>query len=73
MTDEMPDEFEFTDEQIALTRRGVFYEDHLRHKGWVKLDGDVRAAFPDERAVNEALRTLLRIGPRGGVSLGAKD
>ncbi len=59
--DETPDEFEFTDAQIASARRGVFYEDHLRYKGWMKLDDDVRAAFPNEQAVNEALRTLMRI------------
>lgn len=56
-----PDEIEFTEEQIASARRGVFYEDHLRFKGWMKLDDDVRAAFPTEQAVNEALRTLIRI------------
>lgn len=57
----MPDEFEFTEAQIAGARRGVFYEDHLRSKGWVRLADDVHAAFPTEQAANVALRTLLKI------------
>ena len=47
--------------------RGKFHARYrgVRFKGAVVLDPDVRRAFPDSVAVNEALRTLLRarLGP----------
>lgn len=53
---EMPDEFEFTEEQISHAVRGKYYEAAMAHKGFILLAPDVREKFPDAQSVNEALR-----------------
>ena len=58
---EMPDDFDFTPEQLATAVRGKYYAQAMEAKGFILLDPEVQAAFPDARAVNEALRTLLRM------------
>lgn len=58
---EMPDDFDFTPEQLATAVRGKYYAQAMEAKGFVRLDPEVQAAFPDARAVNEALRALLRM------------
>ena len=58
---EVPDDFDFTPEQLAGAVRGKYYVHAMEGKGFVLLDPDVQAVFPDAKAVNEALRTLLRV------------
>lgn len=58
---EMPDEFEFTEEQIANAVRGKYYEAAMARKGFVLLAPDVREKFPDAQSVNEALREFGRL------------
>ncbi|MEK7403272.1 MAG: hypothetical protein AABZ80_13025 [Gemmatimonadota bacterium] len=42
-------------------RRGEFFEQYWEGTNTVRLDADVHAVFGDSRAVNEALRTLIRV------------
>ena len=42
--------------------RGKYYERVTGRPLPIELDEDVRAVFPDAAAVNEALRTLIRLG-----------
>ena len=58
---EMPDDFEFTPEQLTGAVRGKYYARAMEAKGFVFIDPEVRVAFPDAQAVNDALRTLLRL------------
>jgi hypothetical protein len=44
--------------------RGKYFERYQAGTNIVLLDSDVAAAFPDSDAVNEALRSLLRIAQR---------
>ena len=44
--------------------RGKYYARAMAGRVRVHLDPDVAAAFPDDKSVNEALRTLLRIRQR---------
>lgn len=41
--------------------RGKYTARYLDGVNIVKLDDDVSAAFPDSKAVNDALRSLIRI------------
>ncbi len=41
--------------------RGKYADSYRQGVNIVKLDDDVSAAFPDEKAVNDALRSLIRI------------
>jgi hypothetical protein len=52
---EMLDEYDFSDGV-----RGKYAERYARGSNVVMLDPDVAAAFPDERAVNEALREQMK-------------
>ena len=47
--------------------RGKYVERYREETNLVLLDPDVAAAFPDAKAVNDALRLLLR--EKGGPSL----
>jgi hypothetical protein len=40
--------------------RGKYYERYRAGTNLVKLDADVRAAFPTDEAVNQALRSLIQ-------------
>jgi len=67
-----PKNFPRSDDQIDLSDipeqdwsgpgviRGKYRELALAAHGFVQLDSDVRAAFPDTTAVNDALRGFLR-------------
>ena len=43
--------------------RGKYYERYQSGTNVVRLDPDVAAAFPNERAVNDALRRLIQTPP----------
>ena len=57
---EMPDEYEFTEEQLLHAVRGKYYERAMLADGFVKLEPDVQALFGDARDANEALRAFMR-------------
>ena len=57
---EMLPEYDFSQGQ-----RGKYAARYARGSNVVVLDPDVARDFPTERSVNDALRTLLRILPRG--------
>lgn len=44
--------------------RGKYYARAMADRVTVRLDPDVASSFPDDKSVNEALRTLLRIRQR---------
>lgn len=54
---EMQPEYDFSDGV-----RGKYQDRFKKMRLKVSIDPDVARRFPDSRAVNEALRTLLRIG-----------
>ncbi len=54
--DEMRDEYEFADPVWNP------YVQRFQELKLVSLDPDVKAAFPDSNAVNEALRLLMKAG-----------
>lgn len=60
--DEMRDEY---DEGVLKDGvRGKYYERYRRGTNLALLAPDVRAAFPTDDAVNEALRSLMNGGKR---------
>ena len=54
--DDILPEYDFTN-----AVRGKYYERYQEGTNVVLLEPDVAAAFPNSEAVNEALRSLLRI------------
>ncbi|HMU34070.1 MAG TPA: hypothetical protein PKC89_09420 [Pyrinomonadaceae bacterium] len=55
MNDELEPEYDFTQYKVRRVGEG------RRLMNQVKLDVDVARVFPDSDAVNEALRTLIRL------------
>ena len=52
--------------------RGKYYERYRQGTNIVVLEPDVAEAFPDSEAVNDALRSLLKIAKRAVVSSGSR-
>jgi len=50
---------EYRREDLGRGARGVHYHSYREGSNLVLLSPDVAAAFPTERAVNEALRSLM--------------
>jgi len=57
--DELRPEYDFASMSGGV--RGKYAERYRQEVNIVKLDDDVSAAFPDAKAVNDALRSLIRI------------
>jgi len=57
--DEMLPEYDFS--KMKLVGRGIYAEQFRSGTNMVRLDRDVRAAFPDDKLVNEALRAIAKI------------
>ena len=57
--DEMRPEYDFS--QLKGRVRGKYAERYREGTNLVLLDPDVAAAFPDAKAVNEALRMLVEV------------
>lgn len=55
MNDDLEPEYDFTQYKVRRVGEG------RRLMNQIKLDIDVARVFPDSEAVNEALRTLIRI------------
>jgi hypothetical protein len=62
MDDELRPEYDFS--QLAAGVRGKYVERYRAGTNLVLLDPDVAQAFPNEDAVNEALRLLMQIAQR---------
>ena len=62
--DEMRPEYDFS--QLKGRVRGKYAERYREGTNLVLLDPDVAAAFPDAKAVNEALRLLIDVAHRQG-------
>jgi len=62
--DEMRPEYNFS--ELKGRVRGKYAERYREGTNLVLLDPDVAAAFPDARAVNEALRLLMDVAQRQG-------
>jgi hypothetical protein len=62
MQDELRSEYDFSKLQGGV--RGKYVERYRSGTNLVLLDPDVAQAFPNDEAVNEALRLLLKIAQR---------
>ena len=62
MEDELRSEYDFT--QMKGGVRGKYVERYRRGTNLVLLDPDVAQAFPNDEAVNEALRLLMQVAQR---------
>lgn len=62
MEDELRPEYDFT--QLEGGVKGKYVERYRSGTNLVLLDPDVAQAFPNEDAVNEALRLLIQIAQR---------
>lgn len=61
-TDEMRPEYDLT--QLKGRVRGKYAERAQQGSNIILLDKDVADVFKDDKAVNEALRTLIRLNPK---------
>ncbi len=59
MRDDMREEYDFSD-----AVRGKYYQRYRQGTNVVLLEPDVATAFPTAKAVNDALRSLLRLAKR---------
>jgi hypothetical protein len=57
-SDEMRSEYDLR--KLKLIGRGVYAERYRSGTNLVLLEPDVRAAFPDDESVNEALRVIAK-------------
>jgi hypothetical protein len=62
MEDELQTEYDFT--QLSGGVRGKYVDRYRSGTNLVLLDHDVAKSFPNESAVNEALRLLMQIAQR---------
>lgn len=62
-TDEFSDELrpEYDFRKLKFVGRGIYAERYRSGTNIVLLDPDVRAAFPDDESVNEALRVIAKV------------
>ena len=51
---------EYTKKDLGAGIRGKYYEAYKQAHNLVLLDPEVPKAFPDDKSVNDALRSLLR-------------
>ncbi len=59
MEDELRSEYDFTQMQGGI--RGKYVERYRQGTNLVRLDPDVARSFPNDEAVNEALRMLIKV------------
>ncbi|MBD2342889.1 hypothetical protein [Anabaena subtropica] len=62
MEDELRSEYDFS--QMEGGVRGKYVERYRTQTNLVRLDHDVAQAFPNDEAVNNALRLLIEIAQR---------
>lgn len=52
---------EYIKKDLGKGIRGKYYKDYISGTNLVLLNPDVAAVFPDEKSVNDALRSLIKI------------
>jgi hypothetical protein len=52
---------EYIKKDLGKGIRGKYYKDYMFGTNLVLLNPDVAAVFPDEKSVNDALRSLIKI------------
>jgi len=57
-SDEMRPEYDFR--KLKFVGRGIYAERYRSGTNLVLLEPDIRAAFPDDESVNEALRVIAK-------------
>ncbi|MBD2299458.1 hypothetical protein H6G80_35595 [Nostoc sp. FACHB-87] len=62
MEDELRPEYDFAQMQVGV--KGKYVERYRTQTNLVRLDPDVTEAFPNDEAVNNALRLLIQITQR---------
>jgi hypothetical protein len=62
MEDELRSEYDFSNMQGGV--RGKYVERYRTGTNLVLLDPDIAQAFPNDAAVNEALRLLIQVAQR---------
>ena len=67
MDDELRPEYNFSQMQGGV--RGKYVERYRTGTNIVRLDPDVAQAFPNDAAVNEALRLLIQVAQRQLITL----
>ncbi len=60
--DEMRPEYDLS--KLKFVGRGIYAERYRSGTNIVRLDRDVRKAFPDDESVNEALRVIAKAAKR---------
>ena len=76
MDDELLAEYDFASIPGGVRGKYVrrkYVERYRQSNNLVRLDPDVAAVFPDEPAVNEALRMLMNIAKRHASSKASQD
>jgi hypothetical protein len=58
LSDEMRPEYDFR--KLNFVGRGIYAERYRSGTNLVLLEPDIRAAFPDDESVNEALRVIAK-------------
>lgn len=71
MEDELRPEYDFAQMQGGI--RGKYIEQYRQGTNLVLLDPDVAQAFPNDDAVNEALRLLIQIAQRQQSNIAVQD
>lgn len=61
-SDEMRAEYDLT--KLKFVGRGIYAERYRSGTNLVLLEPDIRAAFPDDESVNEALRVIAKAAKR---------
>ncbi|GBF82748.1 hypothetical protein [Aphanothece sacrum] len=62
LTDDLRDEYDFV--QMEGGVRGKYAQDYRKGTNLVLLEPDIAQAFPNDEAVNKALRLLMEIANR---------
>jgi hypothetical protein len=57
--DEMRTEYDLS--KLKFVGRGIYAERYRSGTNIVKLDADVREAFPDDESINEVLRVIAKV------------
>lgn len=60
--DDLRPEYDFN--KLGQAARGKYARDYKESKNIVLLDDDIAQAFPDEKAVNDALRLLIDLAKK---------
>ena len=67
-TDEMRPEYDLR--KLKFVGRGIYAKRYRSGTNLVLLEPDVRAAFPDDKSVNEALRIIAKAGKQQATKVG---